>query len=258
MFATCSPTSSWLQGIFVKKQGASPCLQLLGPIISEARAAPISHSNPAPPASAPKAPAEDALPATSSAQPAVRSQPQQNGSQHVHAKAPVLGDGGGPLSAHAEVKGQPPPGDIAGDEVLTTTAEHPAAEIDMAEAEAGPTVAGPAMPAGWIAEDVPVSAELDDAGPEEGVPPGTHAAEDAVREEDDSAARPHRPAVGPARPPPELLAAAAEVHQAVRHPSSRCYPTCYMWKSACLQVCLTGSAPQGASSLQVIGTHITA
>ena len=243
MFATCSPTSSWLQGIFVKKQGASPCLQLLGPIISEARAAPISYSNSAPPASAPKAPAEDALPATSSAHPAVKSLPQQNCSQHEHAKAPVLENGGGPLSAHGEVKGQPPPGDIAGGEVLTTTAEHPAAEIDMAEAEASPAVAGPAMPPGWTAEDVPVSAELDDAGPEEGVPSGTRAAEvaaeDAVREEDESAARPHRPAVGPARPPPELLAAAAEVHQAVRLPSSGCCPTCYMWMSACLQVCLT-------------------
>ncbi len=108
---------------------------------------------------------------------------------------------------HGESAGEPPPGGIASDTVIVTTAEHPAAELDMAEAELEseplPAVAGPAMPPGWASQDPPGSPVPE----QEGV---------ADSDQEDAAAAQRR-AAGPARPPPELLAAAAEVHQAVRH-----------------------------------------
>ena len=117
--------------------------------------------------------------------------------------------------------GEPPPGDMEGDTAFLTTAEHPAAEVDMTEPEGEPTPAGagPAYPPGWAgAEDAsgqPTAEEL--LREEEGVTeeqPDQGAAEDRLA---------HRAVAGPARPPPELLAAAAEVHQAVCHPHTPCY-----------------------------------
>ena len=194
-----------LQGIFVKKQGASPCLQLLGHVISEARAQLISHSTPAgstqivtdaQPSNGPAQPASD---------PALQLKAQQE-QESMEAAFPHL-NGHIADAMHGESAGEPPPGGIASDTVIVTTAEHPAAELDMAEAELEseplPAVAGPAMPPGWASQD----------------PPGSPVPEQEVVADSDQedAAAAQRRAAGPARPPPELLAAAAEVHKAVRH-----------------------------------------
>ncbi len=219
----------------MRKQGASPCLQLLGPVISEARAAPISQSAAVAPASAEASPAEDTQTPNGTSQPAAGAQPQPESQPHVHAEPAPLQDGGGPVSATEGVAAQPPPpGDMAGDEVIMTTAEHPAAEADMAFGVAEPPapVAGPAMPPGWAPEPDLEAPELNEVT-EEGALSGRAAAEAAVREDGVDrfgqpaegaaegehmapAAAAQRPVAGPARPPDELLAAAAEVHQAVR------------------------------------------
>ena len=207
----------------MRKQGASPCLQLLGPVISETRAAPISQRPAAvtvttdtPPAGVPQEP-------SGTAQPAVGAQPQPTIHTLQTEPAP-LPDDNGPVPDNG-----PPPGDIPGDEVIVTTAEHPAAEAEMAADAAVPAaaVAGPAMPPGWAPEAASIVDELD-AVTEEGALSGVAAVEAAVRDdrgmntaEGQSAAPPaagQRPVAGPARPPDELLAAAAEVHQAVRCP----------------------------------------
>ena len=215
----------------MRKQGASPCLQLLGPVISEARAAPISQSAAAitgsadsPPAGVPQAP-------NGTAQPAVGAQPQPSIHPDVQTELAPLPNDNGPVTAHEGAAPQPPPpGDMPGDEVIVTTVEHPAAEADMADdvAEPGAPVAGPAMPPGWAPEAASDAHELD-AVTEEGALSGRAAVEAAVR--DDRGRHPaegaaegepaapsaagQRPIAGPARPPDELLAAAAEVHQAV-------------------------------------------
>ena len=197
-----------LQGIFVRKQGASPCLQLLGHVISEARAQPISHSAPAGSAQT----VTDAQPSNGAAQPASDPAPQlkaQQEQESVEAAFPHL-NGHFADTMHGVSAGEPPPGGIAIDTVIVTTVEHPAAELDMAEAELEPepmpAVAGPAMPPGWASQDPPGSP----------VPEQEGVADSDQEDAQDSAAAQRR-AAGPARPPPELLAAAAEVHQAVRH-----------------------------------------
>ena len=197
-----------LQGIFVKKQGASPCLQLLGHVISEARAQPIRHSAPAGSAQI----VTDAQPSNGSAQPASDPAHWAKAQQEQISMEPAFLHSNGHFtdSTHGESAGEPPPGGIASDTVLVTTAEHPAAELDMAEAELEPepkpAVAGPAMPPGWASQDPPGSP----------VPQQGGVAESDQEAAQDSAAAQRR-AAGPARPPPELLAAAAEVHQAVCH-----------------------------------------
>ena len=224
----------WLQGIFVRKHGASPCLQLLGPVISEARAAPISRSAAAAPASVETPPAEDTQTTNGDSQPAFGAQPQPESQPDLHIEPAPLQNGDGPHSAPEGVAAQtPPPGDMAGDEVIMTTAEHPAAEADMAfgVAEQPAPIAGPAMPPGWAPEPDLDAPELEDVT-EEGALSGRAAVEAAVREDGvyrfgqpaegtaegehtAPAAASQRPVAGPARPPDELLAAAAEVHQAV-------------------------------------------
>ena len=228
-----------MQGIFVRKQGASPCLQLLGPVISEARAAAISQSPADPPASAQTAPAGVSQAPNGTLQPAAGAETQPKSQPAVHAEPTALHSGDGPVSAHEGDAAQaPPPGNMPGDEVIMTTAEHPAAEADMA-ADVGEqisvaSVAGPAMPPGWGPEAKAASHghELE-AVTEEGALSGRAAVEATVREEGvdrvgqlaegvaegertSPAAAAQRPVAGPARPPDELLAAAAEVHQAVR------------------------------------------
>lgn len=217
----------------MRKQGASPCLQLLGPVISEARAASIAQSSAIPSAS------------NGSAQPASAAQAGADTQHHEVKELSSLQNGHGPATLQAEAqqhkmedRGQPPPGDMQGDEMFITTAEHPAAEADMAaqDLELGLAVAGPAMPPGWAPGHDSDAADLDaelQAPTEEGALSGRAAVEAAVREGDADRAQPvngaaegesaasaaaaRRPAAGPARPPPELLAAAAEVHQAVCH-----------------------------------------
>lgn len=224
-----------MQGVFVRKQGASPCLQLLGPVISEARAAAISQSTANPPASAQSASAGALQAPNGTLQPAAGAGPQPKSQPDVHAQPAPLQNGDGPVSAHeGDAPQHPPLGDMAGDEVIMTTAEHPAAEADMAADAAEPAapVAGPLMLPGWAPEAAPDAHELE-AVTEEGALSGRAAAEAAVREEGvdrvgqlakgpaegEPMAPPaagQRPIAGPARPPDELLAAAAEVHQAVR------------------------------------------